>query len=331
MSGADAGRDSLRPFSRVVVPRPVMWLAGVILVGAGALKAWRLDHLSIPTPVLQNLAGLEPPLIAFEIFLGLWLVNGALPTAARKVALGCFSAFACYTLYEALAGKADCGCFGQVHVNPWFTFILDVVIVLMLTLFGKPKGDGAAPSQGSQRRWPVAVAAGIGLAVGLASAMLHPKPVVAANGLATTGSGKIVILEPHKWIGHQLPVLAHIVSQRGNKPLWRQLATGNWTIMFYHASCGECRATIPVYEQLAQSELNSGRTPHVVFVRVPSGSGISTRGLFHSILPLHGTLDATHNWFAQTPIVVQLHNGTVIAAVTGTAAMNLSWRHAAIR
>ena len=64
--------------------------------------------------------------------------------------------------------------------------------------------------------------------------------------------------------------------------------------------------------------------------RVPSGSGISTRGLFHSPLPLHATLDATHEWFAQTPIIVRLHNGTVTAAVTGTAAMDLSWRRAAI-
>ena len=65
--------------------------------------------------------------------------------------------------------------------------------------------------------------------------------------------------------------------------------------------------------------------------RVPSGSGISTRGLFHSPLPLHATLDATREWFAQTPIIVRLHNGTVTAAVTGTAAMDLPWRRAAIR
>ena len=313
-------------------------VAGVALLCAAALKARQLAQSPI---ALARFGGVLPAvataLISWEIFLGLWLISGALPQAARRAALGCFSMFACYTLYEALAGKTDCGCFGQVHVNPWYTFPLDIGIVLALVFLAKPAPE---PTRWSKRRWPVAAAAGIGLAAGVAAAWLHPKVVSAANGMTTADSGKLVILEPHHWLGHRLPVLAHIVSTgtaapgvagRRELPLGRRLAVGNWTIMFYHAGCGECRATIPVYEQLAQSEVNSGRMPHVVFVRVPSGSGIPTRGLFHSPLPLHATLDATREWFAQTPIIVRLHNGTVTAAVTGTAAMDLPWRRAAIR
>ncbi len=331
----------LRRVARWVAwPGNAVLAAGAMLLAAAPLGAWQL----VRSPELpfgaQGRPGFEPALIGFEISLGLWLLSGALPKAARKVAVGCFSIFACYTLHEALAGRTDCGCFGQVHVNPWFTFILDVAIVLALLFLARPDGKDIDPSRWSRRKWPVVAAAAIGLAVGIPAAALHPKVVSAANGLATADSGKLVILEPHHWVGHRLPVLAHIVSAgaakpgvagRRDLPLGRRLAFGNWTLMFYHASCGECRATIPVYEQLAQSEVNSGRMPHVVFVRVPSGSGIPTRGLFHSPLPLHATLDATREWFAQTPIIVRLHNGTVTAAVTGTAAMNLPWRRAAIR
>ena len=332
MNALDAGRYVSCRSSRATIHRGVAGSAvGGVLLSAAILRLWHNSVAPLPAH------SLEPPLIAFEICLGLWLVSGALPKAARKVAVGCFSAFACYTFYEAIAGKADCGCFGQVEVSPWFTFVLDVAIVLSLVFLAKPP---ATPSRWSKRRWPVVAAAAIGLAVGIAAAALHPKVVSAANGLATADPGKLVILEPHHWLGHRLPVLAHIVSTGTAAPgvagwhalpLGQRLAVGNWTLMFYHASCGECRETIPVYEQLAQSEVNSGRAPHVVFVRVPSGSGISTRGLFHSPLPLHATLDATREWFAQTPIIVRLHNGTVTAAVTGTAAMNLSWRRAAIR
>jgi hypothetical protein len=300
-------------------------LAGTALLASAALKSRQYASAPATPRGLWSIRSLEPGLIAFEIFSGLWLFTGAFPMVARRVSIGCFSVFACYTLYEALAGKADCGCFGQVKVNPWFTFILDVAIVLSLTFFGGPAATGKGRSQWSQGRWPVAAAAGIGLAVGLTAAMLHPKVVPAANGLAAADNGAVIILEPHKWIGNRLPVLAHIVSQRGNLPLGHQLATGNWTVMFYHASCDECRATIPVYEQLAQREILAGKIPHVAFVHVPSGSEVSTRGLFHSSEPLHGTLDATHNWFAQTPIVIQLHNGTVIAVETGQSAMGLSW------
>ena len=147
----------------------------------------------------------------------------------------------------------------------------------------------------------------------------------AVNGLTTADGGKLVILDPHRWLGLRLPVLNHIVAQTGGASLGKRISSGNWVVMFYHADCDECRRTIPVYEQLAQRETISGRSPRVVFVRVPSGSGISTQGLFHSSRPLHATLDATRQWFAQTPIVVRLHNGAVRAEAVGRTAMNLSW------
>ncbi|MGC9261467.1 MAG: MauE/DoxX family redox-associated membrane protein [Phycisphaerae bacterium] len=314
-------------------------VAGAILIIAAALKTWQPSRYPLSVPGLQISAESGPALIAFEIFLGLWLISGALPAVPRKIATGCFSIFACYTLYEALAGKTDCGCFGQVHASPWFTFILDVAIVLALVIFSMSGGDNTAPSRWSQRKWPVAAAAGIGLAVGVAAAALHPNPVIVANGLATADSGKLVILEPHKWLGHRLPVLADIVSIGPSGPraagrremsLGQRLATGNWIIMFYHASCGECRATIPVYEELAQQETLSGKRAHVAFVRVPSGSGASTRDLFHSDIPLHATLDASHQWFATTPIVVELRDGIVHRVATGRSAMNWQWMNTAV-
>ncbi len=305
--------------------RSVNLIAGLPLLLAGGLTCYRFAMLPIASVSPSRLPGLQPALIAWETFLGLWLISGALPRAARRVAISCFSVFACYTLYEALAGKADCGCFGQVEVNPWFTFILDVSIVLALTFLGKPGAGNAGNSRWAQQKWPVAAAAALGLAAGVTVAMLHPKVVSAANGLASADNGRIVILEPHHWIGHRLPVLGHIVSQHGNTPLGQRLATGNWVIMFYHASCDECRRTIPIYEQLAQREMLAGKTPHVAFVRVPSGSGVSAGGLFHSNIALHGTMDATHDWFAETPIVLQLHNRTVVAEANGSRAMALRW------
>ena len=325
-----AGRGFRTSLAVTVISR----IVGMILFIAALLEAARFVHHPNSLPALQRLPCIEPALIGNELFLGLWLIGGAFPKAAQRAAIGCFIVFACYTFYEALAGKTDCGCFGQVHVNPWYSFILDVAIVLSLVFFAKLGGHNAAPSRWSKRKWPVAGAAGIGLAVGVATAALHPNVVSAGNGLATVNAGKIVILEPHRWLGHRLPVLRNIVPNGASRPraagrrvmsLSQRLAVGSWIIMFYHASCGECRATIPVYEQLAQQETLSGKRAHVAFIRVPSGSGASTRGLFHSDLPLHGTLDANHQWFATTPIVVELHDGIVHRVATGRSAMNWQW------
>jgi len=68
------------------------------------------------------------------------------------------------------------------------------------------------------------------------------------------------------------------------------------------------------------------KAPHVAFVRVPSDSPNPVPpGLFDSRMALHGTLDASHQWFATTPIVVELRGGKVVAVVSGSSAMSLQW------
>ncbi len=315
-----------------IITSAIMLGVAIMLFCAVALTFLQFVRSPLPPRGLQQLPGFVPALITWEIFLGLWLASGTFPMAARRVAIGCFGIFSCYTFYEAISGKADCGCFGQVHVNPWFTMILDITIVLALVFLAKPLGT---PSRWSKRKWPVAVALGIGLAVGIAAAVLHPRPIAAANGLATANDGQIVILEPYKWVGHRLPVLTHIVSATLSLPgpaaahgisLGQRLAHGNWIVLFYHANCDECRQAIPVYEALAQSEYLSGQIPHVAFIRVPTGpAAMQPPGLFHTNAALHGTLDDTHEWFATTPTAVELQNAVVMRSVSGNAAMNLAW------
>ena len=139
-----------RPYSAAARPIPVF--AGLALLVAATLRSWQYIRSPIPPPGQTGLVGFDPAMIGSELFLGLWLISGASPNAARRLAIGCFSVFACYTLYEALAGKTDCGCFGQVHVNPWYTFILDVSLVLMLTFVGG-RGTGiAGPSWWARKK-----------------------------------------------------------------------------------------------------------------------------------------------------------------------------------
>ncbi len=308
-----------------------MNLVGVIVIIAGVLDFWQYISSSYLPGSPNHIFGLKAALIAWEIFFGLWLISGALPKAARRVAIGCFAVFACYGFYEVLFGKTNCGCFGQVKVNPWCTTMLGIAIVLALVFLAKPAPQFTVhASRWASRKWPVAVALGIGLAAGIASAMLHPKSAVAANGLATADSGKLVILEPHKWLHHRLPVLKDIVAHGSGKPLGKRLAIGQWIVMFYHASCDECQKTIPVYEALAKREVLSGKTPHVAFIRVPSDPlSPVPLGLFHSRLALHGTLDSSHEWFATTPIVVELRDGIVHRVATGRSAMTPQWMNIA--
>ena len=92
-------------------------VAGAVLLLAAGLKAWRVIYSPVAMPAPLGITGFTPVLIGWEIFLGLWLLSGALPLAARRTATGCFALFGGYACWEALAGKASCGCFGQVHGN----------------------------------------------------------------------------------------------------------------------------------------------------------------------------------------------------------------------
>ena len=91
--------------------------AAVILLISAGLKGGQFIHSSVLSSGWRGLPNSEPVLIGWEIFLGLWLLSGALPLAARRTATGCFALFGGYAFWEALAGKASCGCFGQVHGN----------------------------------------------------------------------------------------------------------------------------------------------------------------------------------------------------------------------
>ncbi|NNM85029.1 MAG: hypothetical protein HKL96_04635 [Phycisphaerales bacterium] len=312
--------------------RTLRIVIGLILLCSASLKLWRFTHLRTAPPPLKGMLGFTPALIGWVTFLGLWLLTGAFFNVARWTAIMCFSLFSCYGLYEAISGRSSCGCFGQVHVDPWFTVILDMAIVLALALMA---GHVNVPARRAKLKWPVAAALGTGLAAGIFSAVLHPRPVAASYGLTTANGGKIVILEPPKWIGHQLPVLAHIVSAVLSGPgaarphaisLKQRLDHGQWVVLFYRAGCDECRQAIPAYEALAQHEHSADPMPQVAFIRIPSDPPTpQPRGLFHTDAAVHGTLDATHEWFATTPVAVELVAGKAIAAASGQAAMNLNW------
>jgi hypothetical protein len=112
----------------------VRWLSGALLLGAAALKA----HGLATDPLAQDSPTLSPRLliatIEVEILLGLWLLSGWAPRAARLASISFFVILAASSLYLALQGQTSCGCFGRVTVNPWLTFALDTAMAGALAL-----------------------------------------------------------------------------------------------------------------------------------------------------------------------------------------------------
>lgn len=150
----------------------VMLLAGLLLIAATVLKfhemidtcipSWDVKAASVITTAKEAGEPIPPQWkanslgfwesyeffliqIPLEFALGVWLVCGLFRKAAWIAGTLCYLGFICVTLGKALLGLESCGCFGQIHVNPWITlFAIDVPLFLLLAIC-RPKGYKLLP------------------------------------------------------------------------------------------------------------------------------------------------------------------------------------------
>ncbi len=111
--------------------------AGIILLSATALK-WYQGYTN---PFSADRAITSVALVTLacvgELALGLWLVCGAFPAVARATAICCFALFLVVSLTSAWNGHVSCACFGSLRVSPWFSALLDIAVLVLLTVAGR--------------------------------------------------------------------------------------------------------------------------------------------------------------------------------------------------
>jgi len=292
------------------------WIVGVLLIGAATLKA--IELLSEPAVALTSPMGpwFLSAEVGVELGIGLVMLSGLYWRQVRWLALLLFTAFAAYSLSLALGGAASCGCFGSLKVHPWWTFMLDVAIVLGLVVSvwnGRRdpplERTWQAPSLANRQTAIVAIA---GLSI-LSTAVLVR---FAASRIATAGdlfstAGELVILEPDQWVGQKLPIAAFIDFD---------LSQGNWIVLLHRHDCPDCQAAVPQYEELATHDL--GR--RVALVEVPPYDESVAGGPSASH---RARLSNDREWFVQTPVEIQLSDGIVTSASTELPALHASAGH----
>src|SRR5205085_2057938 len=144
-------------------------------------------------------------------------------------------------------------------------------------------------------RWSLAAIAI--LAVGLPGALWAARNTLTrveeAGDLQTAGN--LVILEPEKWIGKQIPLLAHI-------DIGEQLRTGKWILVLYHHDCSDCRAAVPRLVEVSKDFVDVRLGLVAVPPFAPPGEDIvGPTGPY-----VLGRLSAQREWFVQTPAIMLL-------------------------
>ena len=259
----------------------------VIILSAAAMKAWQLATVPAFGDGLLHAWWFSAGVVEFELAFGIWLLFGLLPRLTRFAAIILFTVFGGVSLYKALSGEASCGCFGAVQVSPWWTFILDATVVLVLCYCRKCPPDC----------WRISVKKLLSifvLWVVVTVPVLYGVSSIKKNDLSTLGKEIIginghrtILLEPDKWANGKFPLLPFIEPADVRK----QLEMGTWTVVLYHHDCPECQRVI--------TELLSKGVPDVICVEIPP------YGVKSSVPQgcVHARLSEKMEWIAETPTV----------------------------
>ena len=285
-------------------------VAGLLLT-ASALKCWQLATEPVIGISLLESRWLLMATVEFELLFAIWLLANIWAKPTWAAALACFGLFTCVSVCKVLSGHASCGCFGRISVSPWYTGGLDLAILASL-LRWRPKESCFT----IQRATVVLV---IWLLVGVPAAFVMGSYTNAklSDAGKIIGDGKVVVIEPEKWIGKRFPLLPYIEDIPGTlksgQPLLRKrLTEGEWIVMLYHYDCPKCLEEIPRYEALAHCSAADDLTvPQVLLVEVPPYSDGQAVGLSPDTPCALGRLSNKNEWFVETPAVFRIRNHIV--------------------
>jgi hypothetical protein len=288
------------------IEKHILRALGLLLLTAAVLKG----HELLTTPMANADIWTNRYFMIFqvelELSLGIWLLSGLFKRAAWLAALGCFILFCGVTLYKALAGFGSCGCFGNVHVNPWITlFAIDLPVVVLLVVF--------RPTLKKQclfylPHWlepmPNMVTLALVFVLGFCAVAVSSPLLVLNEPKAVTSAYEV--LEPETWIGKQLPILQHI-------DIAEQLKTGNWLVVLYHHDCPACAEAIPKLERIAVDLKENEDFLYFTLIEVPPYGNENNAPVSPNTHLKLGKLDTSKEWFVTTPAIVLLKNEIVIS------------------
>jgi len=279
-----------------------VFLAAVLLVAAG-MKAYEIATAPLLETNLFRTRWFSIGLVEVEFGLGLWLLVGAWPRPAWRLAIACFSTFALVSLKHGVDGHSSCACFGQLPVNTWLVSLFDLSAVAALCI-ARPTAASARRGRGPRVAAAFCVFLGLAVPAGAFMAAYHAARL-AQDGDIVTGADNAVVVEPTDWLGRRFPVLRHI-------DIGDELARGQWTLVFYHHDCADCRAAIARLESWLDGDQILRR--RIALVEVPPFGELPASLSVEVARHTRARLGTDHDWFVATPMAAVLEDGRLVAA-----------------
>ncbi len=275
-----------------------LWVRAIVallLWAAASAKGYQLATSSVEGNRFWLIAQVE-----IEWLMGLLLVSGVAWKSMRVGAIILFLIMACYSAWLISHSVESCGCFGLIRVNPWWTLVVDCLVVIALVAIGY-QSEAARVRTTLQKCCVLSLALAIGLPAAWLMASFEPAHLDTAGQII--GESRQVVLEPENWRGKLFPLLPHL--QRGS-----QFQRGHWKILLYHHDCANCAEILEHWPGSLSADSN--QDTKLAIIVLPPAEGANSELELLTPRPLIDTLSASRDWIVTTPTILTLNRGVVI-------------------
>jgi uncharacterized membrane protein YphA (DoxX/SURF4 family) len=273
----------------------IRFIVATVILTATVLKAHQLATTPSLGDGLLHARWFNIFVVEFELFFGMWLIWGLFPKPSWLLSVICFITFAAVAWFKFFAGENSCGCFGRVNVPPLYTAMFDLAVVGMLVVF-RPEVKWF----GGRVNVKYHLVNYMMFVVPLGCFVLWQVSIAKTDQLQEVGQvlyrGSIVQLEPKVWIDKEFPL-------RDYCDVGEELVIGHWLVLLYRTGCTECLEAESFVLKFCKSE--SCR------IAVLKMNDDDVNPEFRNFDFVSGFLNREIVWFAETPIILELENGTV--------------------
>ena len=316
---ASVADNTLLPTSETQGRSDWSWAAfqrvlGVVILVAAFLKAHQLATVPSLGEGLFHARWFNILVVEFELFFGIWLLFGLLPSLTWLTTVGCFTIFTLVSLYKAVSGEASCGCLGGVTVPPLVTMAFDLSVVGLLIWF---RPDGIRRWRGSeifgelaelfrQKRGVTIAVLWLFVAIPATYAMVSVKTFdVSEWGEAFIGvdGRKTITLEPEKWTNKDFGLTDYV-------DIRDKLNRGVWLVLLHTHTCSSCREGVRLYRELAVEFAGNETAPKIAMIELPPYETEQTT-TNPADRVVYGKLDKRHRWKIKAPAVLLVDNRRV--------------------
>ncbi len=274
-------------------------LLGLVILLAGIAKAYELlAYQRIST--LYAVAG------SLEMVFGLWVVCSNRSRLTWWLLVGCFTTFMGVSFYQAISGQTSCGCFGTLHIAPWFTFSFDLGALGVLWCYRSVEPTFARSHEIARfcricgGVLPIFAIGGILFAV----YVLRDRPATLGADGEIHGQSRTVIVDVKEWVGQSWPLLPNI-------NIAARLSAGTWIVLLVRTDCSVCQRQIPGFLDAIDRARPELQTPKTVLLTVPEQRAIATS--MKDVIPkADGSLRHDIRWVVPTPLFLKLQEGVVL-------------------